>query len=167
MSPSLWESVAFGAIYWHEDWMDVDKILQIFAKKVEPPCGSGKLADYIPARASVDPDKFGMAIATEDGACDTIGDAQECLSIQSISKVFTFSPVLRKAGDERRKWVGREHCGIGLPGKNDVGGSVLAIAPGEGAVAVWSPGPNGAGASTVGAIASEALVAETVWSIFG
>lgn len=108
-----------------------------------------------------------MAIATEDGACDTIGDAQECLSIQSISKVFTFSPVLRKAGDERRKWVGREHCGIGLPGKNDVGGSVLAIAPGEGAVAVWSPGPNGAGASTVGAIASEALVAETVWSIFG
>ena len=122
MSPSLWESVAFGAIYWHEDWMDVDKILQIFAKKVEPPCGSGKLADYIPARASVDPDKFGMVIATEDGACDTIGDAQECLSIQSISKVFTFSPVLRKAGDERRKWVGREPCGIGLPGKNDVGG---------------------------------------------
>ncbi|MEO1168121.1 MAG: glutaminase [Pseudomonadota bacterium] len=307
--------------------MDLDKVLRIVADAAEPHRGSGTVADYIPALASVDPHKFGMAIATKDGACHKIGDAEECFSIQSISKVFTFSLALQKMGDDLWKRVGREpsgsafnsivqlehergiprnplinagaivvtdhliddgdadrtidmllgvlrdhaedqsididyevaksesetgarnrslahfmasfgnldnevevvlsayfrHCAlalscaqlaraalflafdgkdpvtgeriltsqrcrrtnavmmscghydnsgdfafrIGLPGKSGVGGGVLAIAPGEGAVAVWSPGLNDAGTSTVGAIALEALVAETGWSVFG
>ena len=56
---------------------------------------------------------------------------------------------------------------IGLPGKSGVGGGVLVIAPGEGAIAVWSPGLNSAGTSTVGALALESLVDQTGWSVFG
>ena len=53
---------------------------------------------------------------------------------------------------------------VGLPGKSGVGGGILAIAPGHGAIAVWSPGLNDAGTSAVGAIALEALV-ERGWRV--
>ena len=56
---------------------------------------------------------------------------------------------------------------IGLPGKSGVGGGILAVAPNIGTIAVWSPGLNEAGTSTVGSIALEALVRETGWSVFG
>lgn len=307
--------------------MNLDRIIADIAEKIEPHRGKGRVADYIPALASVDPGKFGLAIATKNGMCHKIGDADECFSTQSISKVFTFSLALQQVGDELWKRVGREpsgsafnsivqlekergiprnplinagaivvtdhlvgdgdpdaaietllamlrdhaedpsididyevaksesdtgarnrslahfmasfgnldneveavlsayfrHCAlslscsqlaraalflafdgkdpvtgeriltsqrcrrinavmmscghydnsgdfafrIGLPGKSGVGGGILAIAPGEGAIAVWSPGLNDAGTSTVGAIALEALVAETGWSVFG
>ena len=307
--------------------MGLDKILKTVAESVEPHRGTGKVADYIPALANVDPQKFGMAVATRDGACHKIGDAEECFSIQSISKVFTFSLALQKVGDALWERVGREpsgtsfnsivqlehergiprnplinagaivvtdhlidngdadattemllgvlrdhaedesiaidmevarsesetgarnrslahfmasfgnldndvetilsayfrHCAlalscsqlaraalflafdgkdpvtgerivtpqrcrrinavmmtcghydnsgdfafrIGLPGKSGVGGGVLVIAPGEGAIAVWSPGLNSAGTSSVGALALEALVEQTGWSVFG
>lgn len=55
---------------------------------------------------------------------------------------------------------------IGLPGKSGVGGGILAIVPGKGAIAVWSPGLNQAGTSEVGALALEKLVARTGWSVF-
>ena len=55
---------------------------------------------------------------------------------------------------------------IGLPGKSGVGGGILAIAPGNAAIAVWSPGLNTAGTSKVGAIALESLVDQTGWSVF-
>lgn len=55
---------------------------------------------------------------------------------------------------------------VGLPGKSGVGGGILAIVPGEGAVAVWSPGLNQAGTSEVGALALEHLVDRTGWSVF-
>ena len=55
---------------------------------------------------------------------------------------------------------------VGLPGKSGVGGGILAIAPGHGAVAVWSPGLNAAGTSLAGAAALEALVERTGWSVF-
>lgn len=307
--------------------MDLDKILAAVAEKVEPHRGSGRIADYIPALAGVDPNRFGMAVATRDGACHKIGDADIPFSIQSISKVFTLSLALQKVGDTLWDSVGREPSGtafnsivqlehergiprnplinagaivvtdhlidngdadatianllavlrdhaedpgidvdlevarsesetgarnrslahfmasfgnlendvetvlsayfrqcalamscsqlaraalflafdgkdpvtgerivtsqrcrrinavmmtcghydnsgdfafrIGLPGKSGVGGGVLVIAPGEGAIAVWSPGLNDAGTSTVGALALEALVVETGWSVFG
>ncbi|MEZ5974567.1 MAG: glutaminase [Planctomycetota bacterium] len=56
---------------------------------------------------------------------------------------------------------------IGLPGKSGVGGGILCIAPGQAAIAVWSPGLNAAGTSEVGALALEALVAQTGLSVFG
>lgn len=55
---------------------------------------------------------------------------------------------------------------VGLPGKSGVGGGVLAVAPGHGAICVWSPGLNAAGTSLAGAVALEKLVERTGWSVF-
>lgn len=55
---------------------------------------------------------------------------------------------------------------IGLPGKSGVGGGILVIAPGHGAITVWSPGLNAAGTSAVGSVALETLVKATAWSVF-
>jgi glutaminase len=55
---------------------------------------------------------------------------------------------------------------IGLPGKSGVGGGILTIAPGVGAICVWSPGLNSAGTSLAGAVMLEKLVERTGWSVF-
>ena len=288
--------------------------------------GEGKVADYIPALARIDPHKFGIAFADETGQVHGAGDSDEAFSIQSISKVFTLALALERVGGDLWKKVGREPSGsafnsivqleaeqgkprnplinagaiavtdaliggrgpdeaidqlvaflrdqakddgvavdeevaqseaatgarnralgwfmrnfrildndvdtvvgayfrqcavamtcrqlaraglflafdgsdpatgkrvtewhrarrinsvmmlcghydnsgefafqVGLPGKSGVGGGILAIAPGHGAVAVWSPGLNAAGTSAVGARALEKLVELTGWSVF-
>lgn len=55
---------------------------------------------------------------------------------------------------------------VGLPGKSGVGGGILVVAPGHGAICAWSPGLNQAGTSLAGAVALEALIERTGWSIF-
>jgi glutaminase len=56
---------------------------------------------------------------------------------------------------------------VGLPGKSGVGGGILAIAPGKGSIAVWSPGLDNVGNSLLGQIALEMLSKRLGWSIFG
>jgi len=306
--------------------MDWQAIMAGIDTAVRPHIGSGRVADYIPALARVDPNKFGMAVMLGDGTLQLLGDSHEPFSIQSISKVFTLSMALRRFGETGWQRVGREpsgsafnsivqlesergiprnplinagaivitdmlvascrdegmiaellgrlwrlagddgiaideevaaseseagarnralaqfmaafgnmqspvetalgayfrqcavamscrqlaraalflafdgrdpltreqhvtpencrrinavmmSCGhydnsgefayrIGLPGKSGVGGGILAVAPGQGTIAVWSPGLNAAGTSKVGAIALEALVDATGWSVF-
>ena len=291
-----------------------------------PHLGRGRVADYIPALASVDPNKLGIAFADEEGRVHGAGDCDEPFSIQSISKVFTLALALERVGAGLWDKVGREPSGsafnsivqleaeqgrprnplinpgamvvtdqligdrtaevalaelvaflreqgrdvkvaideavarseaetgsrnrslawfmksfgilsndvetvlsgyfqqcslamscrqlaraglflafdgrdpetgrqiipwhrarrinsvmmlcghydnsgefafrVGLPGKSGVGGGILAIAPGHGAVAAWSPGLNEAGTSAAGAAALEALVERTGWSVF-
>ncbi len=55
---------------------------------------------------------------------------------------------------------------VGLPGKSGVGGGILAIAPGRGSIAVWSPGLDAAGNSHLGRIALEMLAQKMGWSVF-
>jgi glutaminase len=55
---------------------------------------------------------------------------------------------------------------VGLPGKSGVGGGILAIAPGNASIAVWSPGLDPSGNSRLGRIALEALTRRMGWSIF-
>ena len=305
------------------DWNAISRSIE---DRVRPYRGTGHVADYIPALACVDPNKFGFAVATGDGQLHLLGDAEEPFSIQSISKVFTLSSALQKVGSALWQRVGREpsgsafnsiiqlenergiprnplinsgaivvtdhliddndadaaialllekirrtaddasidvdcevaesesragarnrslayfmagfgnlrnpvetclsayfrHCAIrmscvqlarsalflafdgkdpvsgdkvitaercrrinavmmscghydnsgdfayriGLPGKSGVGGGILAVAPGVGTVATWSPGLNSAGTSTVGSKALEELVRLTGWSVF-
>ncbi len=64
-----------------------------------------------------------------------------------------------------------DECGefayrVGLPGKSGVGGGIIAIMPGELAVAVWSPGLNSAGNSLAGVMALELFTTYTAKSIF-
>jgi glutaminase len=60
----------------------------------------GKVADYIPALAKVDPNLFGIALVTADGKVYTAGDVKTEVSIQSISKVFTMAQVIQEQGLE-------------------------------------------------------------------
>jgi glutaminase len=60
----------------------------------------GKNADYIQELANVDPDIFGIAIVTAEGAIYTKGDITSMVSIQSISKVFTMAKVIEQEGPQ-------------------------------------------------------------------
>ena len=306
--------------------MDMDALLAEILAAAAPKRAEGKVADYIPALAGVDPGKLGIAFADKDGRVWGAGDCGEAFSIQSISKVFMLALALERVGPALWDKVGREPSGssfnsivqlegergkprnplinpgamvvtdaligaggvgdaiadllgllraqardegidvdeevaaseaetgarnrslawfmksfgnlanpvdrvlgayfrqcavamscrqlaraalflafdgrdpqsgeqviawhrarrinsvmmlcghydnsgefafrIGLPGKSGVGGGILAIAPGQGAIAVWSPGLNAAGTSAAGAAALEALVERTGWSVF-
>lgn len=306
---------------------DLQAILDGIHNELSPRIGEGRVADYIPELAKVDPKQFGMAIATVDGKVYSIGDAGVPFSIQSISKVFMLTLALGKVGESLWNRVGREPSGtafnsivqlereegiprnpfvnagaiavsdvvlaghepreaigellrfvryvaddetisiddrvarsetqtgfrnfalanfmraygnihhpvehvlgvyfhqcalsmscrqlakaglylaargsnpitghsvvspkrarrinalmltcghydgsgdfayhVGLPGKSGVGGGILAVAPGIGSIAVWSPGLNKVGNSQLGAVALEMLAASTGWSVFG
>jgi glutaminase len=71
----------------------------------------GKVADYIPELARVDPAQFGIAVALADGTVVTAGDAQKPFSIQSVSKVFSLACVLGRIGEQIWRRVGREPSG--------------------------------------------------------
>lgn len=76
-----------------------------------PHRGQGKVADYIPALACVDPNQFGMALALPEGTLHCAGDADNAFSIQSVSKVFTLALALRRVGSDLWDSVGREPSG--------------------------------------------------------
>lgn len=89
----------------------LDDILAKVYADIAPHIGEGRVANYIPALARIDPRKFGMAIATVDGELHVIGDAHEPFSIQSVSKVFTLTLALGRVGEGLWKRVGREPSG--------------------------------------------------------
>jgi glutaminase len=62
------------------------------------PNRDGALANYIPQLAAVDPDKFGIAIATVGGRLFTVGDVEVPFTIQSVSKAFIYCLALELAG---------------------------------------------------------------------
>jgi glutaminase len=304
----------------------MDTLLAEVLEAAAPHRAAGKVADYIPALARIDPDKLGIAFADKEGRVWGAGDCDEAFSIQSISKVFMLALALERVGPALWEKVGREPSGsafnsivqleqeqgrprnplinpgamvvtdqligargadaaiadllallraqardervgiddivaaseaatgsrnralawfmksfgvlanevetvldayfrqcavamscrqlaraglflafdgrdpqtggqivawhrsrrinsvmmlcghydnsgefafrVGLPGKSGVGGGILAIAPGHGAIAAWSPALNAAGTSAAGAAALEALVARTGWTVF-
>jgi glutaminase len=86
-------------------------ILEEVAVSVKPQFGKGRVADYIPALAEVSPTKFGMAVATVDGAEHVVGDADEAFSAQSITKVFALGLALNRFGEEVWSRVGKEPSG--------------------------------------------------------
>lgn len=71
----------------------------------------GKVADYIPELANVDPAQFGIAVALADGTVCTAGAADKRFSIQSVSKVFSLACVLGRIGEQIWTRVGREPSG--------------------------------------------------------
>lgn len=91
--------------------LDWQTLMANIEATIAPRRGEGRVADYIPALAAVDPMKFGMCITLANGAAHCLGDADERFSIQSISKVFTLSMALRRFGDDVWKRVGREPSG--------------------------------------------------------
>jgi glutaminase len=90
---------------------DLQAIVEEIHDKLTPRLGEGKVADYIPQLAHVDPKKFGMAIIGVDGQVFKVGDCDEPFSIQSVSKVFTLTLALGKHGETTWNRVGREPSG--------------------------------------------------------
>lgn len=91
--------------------MNYQKIIEEIYSEVKELQGEGKVADYIPALANIDPAKFGIAITSIDGESYKIGDAEEPFSIQSISKAFTLTLAIKKLGKKIWDRVGKEPSG--------------------------------------------------------
>lgn len=91
--------------------MDYAKILQEIQEEIQPLFGQGKVADYIPALASTNPNQFAMSLHLLDGTTYEIGDTSSKFSIQSISKVFTYTLALQLLNEELSLHVGHEPSG--------------------------------------------------------
>jgi len=91
--------------------MDLQALLDDIARESAPLAAQGKVADYIPALAAVDPAHFGIALVTTDGRLFGSGDWRVPFSIQSVSKAFSLALVLARDGEALWKRVGREPSG--------------------------------------------------------
>ncbi len=90
---------------------DLQRIVDEIHAALAPRFGAGKVADYIPQLAHVDPKGFGLAVVTLDGRVHQAGDAGLPFSIQSISKVFLLTLALGRLGESLWTHVGREPSG--------------------------------------------------------
>ncbi len=90
---------------------DLASIVATVAADMQAHLGRGKVADYIPALARINPRQFGIAVVTCDGAFASAGDADTPFSIQSISKVFTLTMALDRLGGALWRRVGHEPSG--------------------------------------------------------
>ena len=91
--------------------MDYQAILEEIYEEVKPELMRGRVADYIPALAEVEKGQFAMTVTLEDGSVFSVGDATKQFSIQSISKVFTFTLALEIYSTELYRRVGVEPSG--------------------------------------------------------
>lgn len=91
--------------------IDYTNVLDEIYQKIQPLLKDGKVADYIPALAQVSPNQFAMSITLFDGTSYHVGCSDEKFSIQSISKVFTFTKALSIYSKELYARVGKEPSG--------------------------------------------------------
>ncbi len=89
---------------------DLQTIVRDITTEMRDRQDRGEVAAYIPELARVDPRKFGLCVVTEDEIAEA-GDCETPFSIQSISKIFTLTLALGKAGDRLWARVGREPSG--------------------------------------------------------
>ncbi|XSG82039.1 MAG: glutaminase [Methyloligella sp. ZOD6] len=90
---------------------EIQSLIEEVREAFVPRLGEGRVADYIPELAKVDPRKLGIAVATVDGHVYGAGDVEDAFTIQSISKVFALTLALGKVGDDLWRRVGREPSG--------------------------------------------------------
>ncbi|MCM2972482.1 glutaminase B [Larsenimonas suaedae] len=86
-------------------------LLESILDEVRPLLGQGKVADYIPALATVDPHQLGVAVIGTDGSLSQAGDADVPFSIQSISKVFSLVQAITHQGEAIWDRLGHEPSG--------------------------------------------------------
>lgn len=91
--------------------IDYQNIILEIEQEIHNSPKQGKVANYIPELAKINPDKFALNLTTIDGHKYSVGDAQEKFSIQSIAKVFAFSQAYIFHGEDLFKRVGVEPSG--------------------------------------------------------
>jgi glutaminase len=116
----------------------------------------GKNADYIPALAKVDPQLFGIALVTVDGAVYEIGSSRHEFSIQSVSKIFTLARAIELLGaDVVEKRIGVNATGMAF-------NSITAIELNKEGAPAMNPLVNPGAIATVDAL--PAVDAATKWN---
>lgn len=91
--------------------MNYQLILDEIAKEVIPYLSKGRVANYIPALAGINKEQFGMSITLFDETIYSVGDCKTLFSIQSISKVFSFTMALKLYNNELYRRIGHEPSG--------------------------------------------------------
>ncbi len=94
-----------------QDKPDYKQIIQEIEVELKTIVSEGKVANYIPELAKVDPGKFAFHISSIDGENYGFGDVDEKFSIQSIAKVFSLTLAYKLNGEEIWKRVGVEPSG--------------------------------------------------------
>jgi glutaminase len=89
----------------------LDQVVKDIADEMRQRSERGEVASYIPELACIDANAFGLVVIDAAGNVVAAGDADTPFSIQSISKVFTLTLALGKAGDRLWHRVGREPSG--------------------------------------------------------
>ena len=89
----------------------LDQVVKDIADEMRQRDERGEVASYIPELACIDANAFGLVVIDADGNVAAAGDTDTPFSIQSISKVFTLTLALGKAGDRLWHRVGREPSG--------------------------------------------------------
>lgn len=79
---------------------DFQKIISQVYQGLEPMPNTGKVANYIPELAHVPPQKFGIHLLEMNKGAQSVGDAQELFSIQSISKVLSLAMAMAAIGEK-------------------------------------------------------------------
>ncbi|MFB0952075.1 MAG: glutaminase [Rhodospirillales bacterium] len=90
---------------------DLGALLTSITERMSREKNRGRVADYIPKLAKIDPNQFSISVALADGQTLSAGDADTSFSIQSVSKVFALSLALTRRGADVWKRVGREPSG--------------------------------------------------------
>jgi glutaminase len=93
------------------DEIDLQAVLDEIEQRMDAFLDEGKVADYIPALAGVDPKQFAMSITLFDGRQYHVGSYEKLFSIQSISKVFTFTMALQIYSKSLYERIGVEPSG--------------------------------------------------------
>lgn len=91
--------------------MDYQDIFARACKEIQSKPSHGKVADYIPELAKVNPEQFGVHLETVTNSGFSFGDASTPFSIQSIAKVFSLSLAYELVGERIWKRVGVEPSG--------------------------------------------------------
>lgn len=79
----------------HAAWIE-DVLVSAYQHHLDD--NDGALADYIPELAEVEPDRFGIALATVSGKLHAVGDTDAAFTIQSVSKAFAYCIALELVG---------------------------------------------------------------------
>lgn len=91
--------------------MDYQRILNEIAQSLQGKNFGGKVADYIPELAEINPDNFGIHLCCLQSGNYSIGKNKDRFSIQSISKVFALTLAYPMMGEKLWKRVGVEPSG--------------------------------------------------------
>lgn len=88
--------------------------LESLVKQYKSATKEGKVADYIPALAEVNPDQLGIAVYNaQNGEVQAAGDSDVRFAIESISKVPTLiRALLQRGSDYVFKYLGMEPSGF-------------------------------------------------------